>query len=373
MNKKGKMKDEHNLDKLFKEGMEEVDIPFREEDWMAMSEKLDQQEKKTRFPIWWSILTAAAASILIFFVFFNAPKKIESAKRIEKSQEKIVELKNTPVELPVDRKTDQQENVNQVPFVTRREVINVDSDTGLKILQPVNIETVIGEKSGNLIALIESKMKSTALQGVSVSKSKPADEALLKMVQPQRLSFTLMAAPDISSTSSSINNKVSTNVGLMINYALTRKISLSTGVIYAKKLYDYNSRGRLVAGYKDTNWNVEANCKVLDLPVNIDYRVFKKRNIAVNVSAGVSSYLMLNEKYKLTTGPALTVTREEVTGNKHFLGIANFSVSVERNVNSRLSVGLQPFLKLPLTGIGKYEGNLSSAGLSVLLNIKNLN
>lgn len=375
MNKKGKMKDEHNLDRLFREGMEEVDIPFREEDWMAMSEKLDQQDKKSTFPIWWSVLTAAAASILIFFVFFNAPKKVDTVKRIEKSQKPVVSPKNLPVEMPVAQKIDKQPVGEQQlaikqPVITKGETLPVKKNTEIRILQPVHTAITLRKEYPGDAALVEAKINQTALAGLSFGKFKPTEKELQKLVEPQRLSFTVMAAPDISSTSSSINNKVSTDVGLLVNYAMTKRIGLSTGIIYAKKLYDYNSNGRLVNGYVGTDWSVQADCKVLDLPININYRVFNKGNVAFNASAGISSYLMLNEKYQLTSGPTSAVSNETVTGNKHFFGVANLSVSVERKVNANFSIGLQPFIKLPLTGIGKYEGNLSSVGLSVLLNVK---
>lgn len=378
------MKDEHNLDKLFKEGLEEIDTPFREEDWMAMSEKLDQQERKTISPLWWSLIAGTAAAVMVFFLFFNTPKNNNSAQRTNKKQPKAIvpEIKGTITEkgnLAEEQIAQSRPNTEvyksptslKSPSSHKKPITNGIEPT-MRDLQVVDNQIALKNASGNLIELIDAKLNRTAFADVKFGRFKPTEKELQKMAAPQRLSFTFMAAPDISSTSSSINNKVSTDVGLMVNYALTKKIGVSTGVIYAKKLYDYNSRGQVVSGYTGTDWSVDANCKVLDLPINLDYKIFKKRNIAVNVSAGVSSYIMLNEKYQLTTGPALTVTNEEVTGNKHFLGVANFSVSVERKVSSRLSVGLQPFVKLPLTGIGKYEGNLSSAGVSVLFNIKSL-
>ena len=94
------MKDEHNLDKLFKEGLEEIDTPFREEDWMAMSEKLDQQERKTISPLWWSLIAGPAAAVMVFFLFFNTPKNNNSAQRTNKKQPKAIvpEIKGTITE-----------------------------------------------------------------------------------------------------------------------------------------------------------------------------------------------------------------------------------------------------------------------------------
>ncbi|GGE38711.1 hypothetical protein EV200_10737 [Pedobacter psychrotolerans] len=365
------MKDEHNLDKLFKEGLDEIDIPFHEPDWAEMSKKLDQQDKKTIFPLWWSLCAAAAASILIFFIFFNTPKNNHTVSRIEKNQP-LVAPKNALVDTLIHDDEKKPFIKNQAPIITDQHALANIPDSAIRNLQPVLSKVVIDGEGINSVSLAQLKTDGKLPAGLSIGKLRPSEKELRNSITPNRLSLTVMAAPDISSTSSSVSNKVSTNFGLMINYALTKKIGLSTGVIYAKKIYDYNGFGTSSSGYSAGPWQVNADCKVLDIPVNLNYQVFKKRSLAVNVSAGLSSYIMLNEKYQLTSGPASMVTNEEVTGNKYFMGIANFSVGVERKVNSRLSLGLQPFLKVPLTGIGKYEGNLSSAGISVLFNIKSL-
>ncbi|OWK70648.1 hypothetical protein [Pedobacter sp. AJM] len=365
------MKDEHNLDKLFKEGLDEIDIPFHEPDWAEMSKKLDQQDKRTNFPLWWSLCATAAAAVLVFFIFFNTPKNNHTASRIEKHQP-LISPENTTADTLIHPEGKKPSIEKQAPVMAEQHALASIPAAAIRNLQPVLSKVVIDEKDVNNASLAQLKTDGLLPLTLSAGKPMPSGKDLQKIVTPNRFSLTVMAAPDISSTSSSVGNKVSTNFGLMMNYALTQKIGITTGVIYAKKIYDYNGSGASLPGYSAGPWQVNADCRVLDIPVNINYRVFKKRSITVNASAGLSSYIMLNEKYQLTSGPDLTVTNEEVTGNKHFMGIANFSIGVERKVNSRLSLGLQPFLKVPLTGIGKYEGNLSSAGVSILFNIKGL-
>ncbi|PIH03424.1 hypothetical protein CS542_02405 [Pedobacter sp. IW39] len=45
------------------------------------------------------------------------------------------------------------------------------------------------------------------------------------------------------------------------------------------------------------------------------------------------------------------------------------SVSFDHQLTPSVSVGLQPFAKLPLTGIGYGDASLKSAGVSFSLNI----
>jgi hypothetical protein len=82
---------------------------------------------------------------------------------------------------------------------------------------------------------------------------------------------------------------------------------------------------------------------------------------------------MLNERYDLTSGPERSASRVEVSNqNQHLFGLANLSVSVERKINSSLSIGVQPFVKLPLTGIGNYDIRLNSTGVSVFMSFSKL-
>jgi hypothetical protein len=83
---------------------------------------------------------------------------------------------------------------------------------------------------------------------------------------------------------------------------------------------------------------------------------------------------MLKEKYKYrNTGPdgvEQTTALEINNQNQHIFGVANLSISVDRKVSDKVSIGVQPFLKLPLTGIGYYDYNLRSRGIAVSLSVK---
>jgi len=93
----------------------------------------------------------------------------------------------------------------------------------------------------------------------------------------------------------------------------------------------------------------------------------------MSINTGISSYIMLNEKYKQIDNegagaPKISV-REIVNRNQHVFGVANLSISFNRKVSSNFNIGIQPFLKLPLTGLGEYGTRLRSAGVAVSLNI----
>lgn len=370
------MKNEHKIDQLFKAGLEDPEIPFNEKDWEDMAKKLDAQHKKRILPIWWMAGAGVAAALLVFIFaiwFEKAPQKKELVKtKVENLNKKPGEKTGQfqAIAENLSRPVSANHVGNEVNWVQKKGTKAVEDLAGQNIqfheqplialspaFQPVNLPT----DTAQFIPMKEVK------EYAELKKSKYTS------VKHSAISLSILAAPDISGTGSNLSSQLSSNFGLMATYPITPKISLSTGLIYAKKRYNSAGIGSINNGYGQQSWEVDADCKVLDIPLNVNYQVFKKQKLSVSINTGLSSYLMLNEQYQLLTGPERTLSRIEVNNkNQHIFGLANFSVSVERKLNSSLSIGIQPFVKLPLTGIGNYDVRLNSTGVSLSLSFSGL-
>jgi hypothetical protein len=112
---------------------------------------------------------------------------------------------------------------------------------------------------------------------------------------------------------------------------------------------------------------------VIDIPVNIRYALVVKQPYTIYVSAGLSSYLMLSEKYNYVYDVDDTYLRKswEVTNeNKHYFKVYNLSVGYERKVGKRFTAGAEPFVKIPGAGVGFGKIHLWTAGLFFSANYK---
>jgi len=237
---------------------------------------------------------------------------------------------------------------------------------------PMAVETdssVLARKADALARSVDPLHK-PAHTDIARTVKKNMDNALDR--KPD-LILSAMAAPDISTTKSSKPSKLSSNFGVLATYALTHKISFTSGAVYAKKIY--NSGGITPGGYDNAGaeWEVKANCDVIDIPVNINYKVLNMKKMSVSINTGLSSYFMLKERYEFINGQVggqQQVSNLEITNqNRHLLGIANVSVTLDHKISESVSIGVQPFAKIPLTGIGNGNVNLKSAGMSFSLNI----
>ncbi|MGF6926695.1 hypothetical protein QFZ48_002195 [Chitinophaga sp. W2I13] len=177
--------------------------------------------------------------------------------------------------------------------------------------------------------------------------------------------------PDLNVAPSFKYGNVGFNAGVLAHYYFNQHWFVTSGVVYSKKLY-----GATSSDYKspyNSSWDplvkVNANCDVLDIPVNINYTFLQVKNNTVSATLGISNYFMLKEKYEYVYKYSPEKERTVDNENQHYLAILNVGALYQHPAGRRLIVGLQPYAKIPLHGVGLGQVKLYSAGLSVQLNL----
>ncbi len=385
------MKKDNEIDRLFKTGMEDPDIPFNELDWQKMEKKLDASATRKRSKVWIYAVTGIAASILlVLFLFLNDQntwKAKQSTNSSAKSKGKHVD--QLPSSSKESRSLNEEQDVSAAaPGVYAREgkpaskeLDNapdpvLDANAKIPMLTGV-VQTRIDNK-----VLVPAKLNSTGpVLTLRNETNAPALETLSNRPEVKqgnrsgKLTLSVLAAPDVTDSRTSIGTKISSNFGFLLTYPISKKLSVSSGAIYARKLYDYGGTiGSSAYGEAGKPWELNADCFVIDVPVNLNFQVLNKKKYAVSVNTGLSSYFMLKEKYVYTNtnqdGVQERSALEINNQNQHIFGIANFSLSFDRKVSENVSIGVQPFFKVPLTGIGYYDYNLRSRGVAVSISVK---
>lgn len=376
------MKKENNIDQLFKKGMEDPEIPFNELDWQKMAEKLDASEARRRTPLWMYAGAGIAAALLVVMFLFLSKENPE----LEKKNTNVSTKAKLPGVNDTLRSTrqrffaPQQQSSSTTTYASKDgSSAYTDAITSMlkDVLPPPSLFDAKSNNQEQQIALALTRPNTpndTSMREATALESKSKPTILEQSATRGKLTLTILAAPDVTDSKTSIGTKISSNFGLLLTYPVSKKLSISTGALYARKLYDYGGNATTVYGQADGPWALNADCFVIDVPVNLNYQVLQKKNYSVTLNSGLSSYFMLKEKYKYTSTDQAgipQISRLELNNqNQHPLGIVNLSVSVERQVSDRVSIGVRPFLKLPLTGIGYYDYNLRSRGVAVSVSIK---
>jgi hypothetical protein len=186
----------------------------------------------------------------------------------------------------------------------------------------------------------------------------------------QNFGIGLGIGPDVSAVELRRTGKITFTYGADLSYSFTDKFTLRTGFYVAKKIYTVNEDEYYVR--PGSTWNnylqsIDANCKVYEVPVTLSYNFGKTKNHNWFASAGLSSYFMKRESYVyfykypsgLTDNKSWTVTNQ----NKHYFSVLDISTGYEYSFNKRFSIIAEPYVKLPLSGIGVGKIKLNSAGV----------
>lgn len=378
------MKDlnDKDFDLAFKKRMTESYPEFEEESWLKMEKKLRKRER---------LVFYRNASIILLFLSFGLGFYLIGFKKTLKEQAVIAKkepvqapIKTAPSTLPIvadtqpvsTNKNNQTAGLSVAPIFKSKPLQtnpipfkNIDSvPTPITSALPTDERVAVVTPPQEVIKPAETPITtSDPIQAIT----NEAKSAKVKRKIPIRLAIS--AGPDLNSTTALVGGKTSVAVGIGIEVGLSNKLSVQTGLNYGSKNYD-------ASGYDYTfsNPNVQANitniqalCKVLEIPLKASYNVSDNQSRSIDVNAGLSSYLMLKENYVFQYQPSLNRkdrVSEVNNANQHFFSVLELSATYHIKLKSKkLALGFEPYVKIPLGGIGEGNVRLKSSGVSLKL------
>ena len=196
-----------------------------------------------------------------------------------------------------------------------------------------------------------------------------AESLPIAMKQPlfSRFGIRVAIAPEINSIERMETSAVvGSSYGLFLEYRITKKLTVQTGVNYSSKKYtgDFEYYHAWTNAPSPQPLNVEGLCKVIDIPVNLRLNVFQKPQNTLFISGGVSSYLMSDEIYTYNYAWGVPKVRNWTGSSSSFYwSTINLSAGIERKMTKHLTLQVEPFLKTPIKGVGRGLINLYTSGI----------
>ena len=183
-------------------------------------------------------------------------------------------------------------------------------------------------------------------------------------------SFFASAGPDVSKADNSKAGRVTMAWGLGVAYTLNR-FTLRTGVFSANKIYWAGPEDYKLSYTPPPTWKfmgADANCRVIEIPVKLSYNFAVRNRSNWFAGAGLSSYLMKRENYVYeyksnTTGSSYYHSYETKNENKHYFSILDLSGGYSYQLSNTVSLSAEPYVEVPLTGIGAGKVRLNSGGV----------
>ena len=165
------------------------------------------------------------------------------------------------------------------------------------------------------------------------------------------------------------SGKTTLNGGMFVYANFKEKWTLSSGIAYGVKNYNASAQQ-----YKFANTpryqidNIIASCDVLEIPLRASYQLAKYKKGSFYLNTGLSSLLMIREQYTYqynatTWQPNKTILKNNA--NQHLLSVVELSTTYQFKLKGKSNLGISPFIKLPLVGIGEGGVNLKSTGINL--------
>lgn len=192
-----------------------------------------------------------------------------------------------------------------------------------------------------------------------------------RKINSKGLYLGVTIGPDLNVAPSFSYGNVGFNAGVLAHYYFNQHWFVTTGVVYSKKLYGATDKDYNVPGNASSYGlvKVNANCDVLDIPLNVNYTFLQVNNNTLSATLGLSNYIMLKEKYQYIYKSSPEWEKTVENQNQHYLAILNVGALYQHPAGKRLIIGVQPYAKIPLHGVGLGQVKLYSAGLALQLNL----
>jgi hypothetical protein len=180
-----------------------------------------------------------------------------------------------------------------------------------------------------------------------------------------------IAGPDLSAVKFQSVKQAGFSLGVLAGYRLSKKFSIETGLLWDKKYYysigEYFDKSHTNIPANTKISSVSGNCNMFEIPINLRYDFVTKNNHGFFVKAGISSYLMKRENYSIISlqWPSYPYDSTYKNSINNIFSVLQLSGGYEHSIGAKTNIWIEPYLKIPLQGIGIGNMPISSAGFYI--------
>ncbi len=362
------------IEKLVQQAAEGAQFEFNEGAWSAMEAKLDG--KSWRIGAWWKFgLPILLIALLAIFLWqgpvdvLNPKSQINTNLNAERTP-RMVQRKVSVTSRLVTNKLKVQESSSVAYYSNEVPAQNMSIQNGLS-----------GSGKDNAILMTDLPERTSLVRFNGLVYPWVLDSAFTKLGQPDTVfrlfTYGVMVSLDLSSTRLEGFTDPGTMVGLVGEYRINQNWAVQSGIAYATKIYS-----ALGSEYQTPDWafnapndfgEVLAKCLVIDIPINVKRYFTTQKGNQWFLAGGLSSYIMLREDYTYEYSPARPawpITWRYENQNQHYFGILNVSGGIVKPLTKKINFQIEPFMKVPMTGIGQGKVKFLSFGTNLSFVLK---
>ncbi len=233
---------------------------------------------------------------------------------------------------------------------------------------------ILSKKVALTTGLISNPFNKTIGEDISQNLPLPVGADRKSSFNKQGFYFGIVTGPQLNQVRSQGFNKPSLSSGVIVGYEFNKRVSIETGLFFTKKHYlsegKYfdmeKAKSSMPSGMKVLS--LKGNSAVFEIPVKLKFDFLRKTNSSFFATAGISSYLLSKESNDYLA--LINGTQQRMIGNyqnatKYFAGSINFSAGYNQKIGKQLSIRMEPYIQMPIQGLGVGAMPVSSAGLHI--------
>lgn len=417
---------EKDITRLMAETLRQQKLPYKEGSWERFKEF--EASKKSKRALWPYFSAVAATALLVVGVMLTVNQPglpgsgdiAQSKRAVPNVQQEVrqegvspditVEVKgsakeestssrrqylayNAPAEkMAPTRAYSEEQTISSEPEAKQYQYAADSSSPAQTTETEGSASSIVAEKPSQSHnakkAINEMPISRDSYDALARKESTPAFDN----GKDSRWSFSVELSPNIK------NKEVNLGGGVGVSYALSDRISISSGVSYVAldaqrgpnqqdipqefaktSLSNYN--------YNKSLSNINTSLVGLDIPLNVRVQV----NQQMYASAGVSVFNVLDEsRYNqfeehvavlaftgnnngsdrpepvMQTLRTQELSEEAPYQGKNFTGFLNLSVGYQLPVLKKLNLAVEPYIKLPIGTLSEQDMDLSNGGLKII-------
>lgn len=220
-------------------------------------------------------------------------------------------------------------------------------------------------------AIRNPSIRNPPIQPVTSNKKIPARRF------SNAFAITLNGGADIAAVRFSEPGQKRLITGIGLQYQFLKNLTLRTGIFQTNKVYgakpgDYNGYLYTPMGYSLSS--VNGDCRVYEIPVSIAFTFNPYKKTSFFAAIGATSTIMKKEdyvyNYKSAYGQEYAYKYGVQNKNEHLFSSIDLSAGIQRNLNNRFFFRAEPYLRLPVHGVGLGNIKLKSAGILLTAGVK---
>jgi len=202
----------------------------------------------------------------------------------------------------------------------------------------------------------------------------PSLNTALHPASGQGIYWGLLAGPQFSQVKRQGITKTGLNLGIVAGYRFNDQVAIESGIFYSSR--HYYSDGKYFTMSKPdptmpsnmTLMNIHGTSEVVEFPVKIRLDLAGSGRNRVFGTAGVNSFILTSEKnnyHAMVNGTPEDMARSYHKNSHYAAAGLLFSAGFEHQVLNGHLLRIEPYLQIPLKGIGVGAMPVSSTGIHI--------